>query len=61
MEVIITHSLQGFHIYYGMYMVARRLGILFFSYFTGFSNILRRLYGGNLGKNFQQLKTKFSS
>jgi len=24
------HSLQGFHIYYGMYMVVKRLGILFF-------------------------------
>jgi hypothetical protein len=37
-ETTIIHSLQGFYIHYGMYVVAKRLRtlFLFFFYFIGF-------------------------
>jgi hypothetical protein len=50
MEATIIHSLQGFHIYYGMYVVVRRLRIIllfFFPYFISFPSTLRRLKEGN--------------
>jgi len=33
MATIIIHSLQGFHIHYGMYVVARRLKIILLFFF----------------------------
>jgi len=50
MEATIIHSLQGFHNYYGMYVVVRRLRIIllfFFPYFISFPSTLRRLKEGN--------------
>jgi len=55
MAATIIHSLQGFHIHYGMYMMEKRLEILlffFYYYFIGFLSTLRRLRGGDFkGEN----------
>jgi hypothetical protein len=63
MATNIMYSLQGFHIYYGMYMVTKRLEILllFFFIYIGFPNTLRRLRGDNLKEKIPTIKTKFHS
>jgi hypothetical protein len=56
-EIFLTtviHNLQGFHIYYGMYVVARRLGNFFFLTLYDFL-IQNGDYGGYLKEIFQPL------
>jgi hypothetical protein len=62
MTTTIIHSLQGFHIYYGMYVVVRGLGFFccFFSYFIGFPNTSGKIKGGNLRKKISGNKNKVS-
>jgi hypothetical protein len=40
MAATIIHSLQGFHIYYGMYVVARKLVILLLLFFLFYRIVL---------------------
>jgi hypothetical protein len=63
MTITIIHSLQGFHIYYGMYVMVRGLGFFCcsFPYFAGFPNRSGKIKGGNLRKIILENKTKFPS
>lgn len=59
--VIGLSILQGFHIHYGMYVVARRLRILLLLfYFTRFPSTSRRLRGDNLKEKTSASKNKVS-
>lgn len=56
------HSLQGFHIHYGMYVLARRLVIflLFFSLFYRISQHTRKIKGRQFKEeNFNNQKQSF--
>jgi len=61
--ITIIHSLQGFHIYYGMYVVVRGLGFFCcsFPYFAGFPNTSGKIKRGSLRKKILGNKTKFPS
>ena len=53
----IIHNLQGFHIYYGMYVVAKRIEIILLFFFLTLYDFLIQNgdYGGYLKEIFQPL------
>jgi membrane-associated protease RseP (regulator of RpoE activity) len=55
------HNLQEFHIHYGMYVVARRFGILllFFSLFCGISLFKMEIMEGYVKEIFMSLSLLF--